>query len=148
MSVPSYSFHSLPLKLPNKGIDLPFPLLKLSNKGRKEYYKIILFIPFRYILFPPPKWDLKLPNKGMYFLFPLLKLPNKEIEEYSKFFFFIFFSIPFHSLFLNEGLKPQIFILPKLGGMRGNEIKFNEFFTKSFKIPPYIQPFIYFLKNV
>ena len=58
MSVPSYPFRSLPLKLPNKGMDFPFPLLKLSNKGREEYSKIILFIPFHSILFPPPKWGL------------------------------------------------------------------------------------------
>ena len=53
MSVPSYSFHSLPLKLPNKGIDFPFPPLKLPNKGMEEYSKIILFIPF-----PPSKQGL------------------------------------------------------------------------------------------
>ena len=46
MSVHSYSFHSLPLKLLNKGIDFPFPPLKLPNKRREEYYKIILFIHF------------------------------------------------------------------------------------------------------
>ena len=43
------------------------------------------------------------------------------------------------SLFL-ENLK---FLFPlKLGGMRGNKIKFNDFFTKTLKIPLYIQPFI------
>ena len=30
----------------------------------------------------------------------------------------------------------------KLGGMSGNEIRFNDFFTKTPKIPLYIQPFI------
>ena len=30
----------------------------------------------------------------------------------------------------------------KLGGIRGNEIIFNDFFTKTPKIPLYIQPFI------
>ena len=35
MSVPSYSFHSLPLKLSNKGIDFSFPPLKLPNKERE-----------------------------------------------------------------------------------------------------------------
>ena len=44
--------------------------------------------------------------------------------------------------FLSILLKFQIFILPKLRGMRGNRIRFNEFFTKTSKIPPYIQPFI------
>ena len=32
--------------------------------------------------------------------------------------------------------------LQKLGGIEGNEIRFNEFFTKTPKIPLYIQPFI------
>ena len=51
MSVPSYSFHSLPLKL--------------SNKGMEEYSNIILFIPFYSIPFPHPKRDLKeTRNKG------------------------------------------------------------------------------------
>ena len=58
MSVPSYPFHSLLLKLPNKGICLTFPPLKLPNKGREEYSKIILFIPFHSISFPPPKRSL------------------------------------------------------------------------------------------
>ena len=46
MSVPFYLFHSLPLKLPNMGMDFPFPPLKLPNKGREDYSKIILLIPF------------------------------------------------------------------------------------------------------
>ena len=33
--------------------------------------------------------------------------------------------------FLFIPLKSQIFIFLKLGGMRGNKIKFNEFFTKT-----------------
>ena len=45
-------------------------------------------------------------------------------------------------LFLSFLLKSQFFIPPKLGGMGGNEIRFNEFFTKTPKIPLYIQPFI------
>ena len=45
MSVSFYPFHSLPLKLPNKGKSFPFSPLKLSNKGMKEYSKMILFIP-------------------------------------------------------------------------------------------------------
>ena len=60
MSVPSYPFHSLSLKLPDKRIDFPFPLLKLSNKGREEYSKMILFIHFHSIPFPPLKWKLSL----------------------------------------------------------------------------------------
>ena len=58
MSVPSYPFHSLSLKLQDKRIDFPFPLLKLSNKGREEYSKMILFIHFHSIPFPPLKWKL------------------------------------------------------------------------------------------
>ena len=46
------------------------------------------------------------------------------------------------SSFLSISLKPQIFIPPKLEGIRGNEIRFNEFFTKTPKIPLYIQFFI------
>ena len=59
MSVPTYLFHSLPLKLPNKEMDFSFPPLKLSNKKREEYSKIILFIPFHSIPFSPPKRGLK-----------------------------------------------------------------------------------------
>ena len=47
--------YSLPLKLPNNEMSFPFFPLKLSNKGKKEYSKIILFISFYFILFPPPK---------------------------------------------------------------------------------------------
>ena len=54
MSVPSYSFHFLLFKLPNKGMNFLFPSLKLPNKEREEYSKIILFIPF-----PSPKRGLK-----------------------------------------------------------------------------------------
>ena len=43
--------------------------------------------------------------------------------------------------FLSISLKPQIFIPPKLEGMGGNEIRFNDFFTKTPKIFLYIQPF-------
>ena len=59
MSVPSYPFHSLLLKLPNKRMDFPFPPLKLPNKGRGKYSKIILFILFNSILFHPLKRGLK-----------------------------------------------------------------------------------------
>ena len=60
MSVPSYMFHSLPLKLPNKEIGFPFPPLKLPNYGREEYFKIILFIHFNSIPF-----HSLLPNKAL-----------------------------------------------------------------------------------
>ena len=62
MNVPSYSFHSLPLKLLNKGMNFPFPLLKLSNKRMEEYSKIIILIPFHSIDFPPPKQAIKKEN--------------------------------------------------------------------------------------
>ena len=55
MSVLSYPFYFLTLKLPNKGIEFPFPLLKLPNKGREKYFKIILLIHFHSILFLPSK---------------------------------------------------------------------------------------------
>ena len=60
MSVPSNTFHSLSLKLPIKGMNFPFPPLKLSNKGREEYSKIILFIHFHSIPFLSPKRGLSL----------------------------------------------------------------------------------------
>ena len=50
MSVPSYPFHSLSLKLSNKRMSFPFPPLKLPNKRREEYSKMILFISFNSIL--------------------------------------------------------------------------------------------------
>ena len=46
---------SLLLKLLNKRMNFPFPLLKLSNKKVEEYYKIIIF---HSILFSPPKQNL------------------------------------------------------------------------------------------
>ena len=44
--------------------------------------------------------------------------------------------------FLSIHLKPQIFIPLKLGEIRVNGIRFNEFFIKIPKIPLYTQPFI------
>ena len=43
MSVPSYQFHSLILKLQNKGMSFSFPPLKLPNKRMEEYSKIFLW---------------------------------------------------------------------------------------------------------
>ena len=67
MTVSSYILDSLPLKLPNKriekGMNFPFPLLKLSNKESKEYFKIILLFPFHSILFLPFKRGLKYKEK-------------------------------------------------------------------------------------
>ena len=48
-----------PLKLPNKEISFSFSLLKFSNKVKEEYFKIIIFISFHFILFPLPKQDVK-----------------------------------------------------------------------------------------
>ena len=53
-SVPSYSFRSLPLKLPNKRMNFPFSPLKFPNKGIEEYSKIIFSIPIS-----PSKQGLK-----------------------------------------------------------------------------------------
>ena len=39
MNVSFYPFYSLLLKLSNKGMGFPFPLLKLPNKEMEEYYK-------------------------------------------------------------------------------------------------------------
>ena len=45
--------------------------------------------------------------------------------------------------FLSIFLKSQIFIFPEIWRNGGeDEIRFNEFFTKILKIPPYIQLFI------
>ena len=41
MSVPSYPFHFLPLKFPNKRMNFPFPPFKFPNKETEEYSKII-----------------------------------------------------------------------------------------------------------
>ena len=59
MSVPSNPFYSLPLKLSNKEMSFSFPPLKLPNKGREEYSKIIFFIHFHFIPFLPPKRALR-----------------------------------------------------------------------------------------
>ena len=60
MSIPFYSFYTLPLKLSNKGMDFTFPPLKLSNKEIKEYIK--LFFSFLSILF-----HSLIPNEGLRF---------------------------------------------------------------------------------
>ena len=82
MSVPFYQFHSLPLKLQNKGMDFPFPSLKLPNKGIEEYSKIILFIYFHSISFPPLKRDLStvkenLPPIVLFLIFASLILHHR-----------------------------------------------------------------------
>ena len=52
MNVSFYPFYSLLLKLSNKGMGFPFPLLKLPNKEMEEYFKIIIFISFHSIPCP------------------------------------------------------------------------------------------------
>ena len=52
MSVLSYSFRLLLLKLPNKGMSFPFIQLKLQNKRSEEYSKMIFFIPFHFHSIP------------------------------------------------------------------------------------------------
>ena len=44
MSIPSYPFYSLPLKLQNKGISFPFPPLKLPNKEIEEFNENVKYI--------------------------------------------------------------------------------------------------------
>ena len=85
MGVPSYSFHSLSLKLPNKGIDFPFPPLKLPNKRREEYSKIIIFIPFHSI----SSFQVE-PNSIPFHSFPFFSIHFPYLN--------IFHSIPFISI--------------------------------------------------
>ena len=59
MSIPSYPFHSLSLKLSNNKMNFSFSPLKLPNKGREKYSKNIIFISFHSIPFPPPKQGLR-----------------------------------------------------------------------------------------
>ena len=59
MSVASYPFNSLQLKFPNKEMNFLFSPLKLQNKGKEEYFNIILFIHFYFIPFLPPKQRLR-----------------------------------------------------------------------------------------
>ena len=79
MSVPSYPFHSLLLKLPNKGMKSSFPSLKLLNKGRKEYSKMILFIPFHSLI----------PNET----YRLITMSSINYLNLQEFFFFLYFKI-------------------------------------------------------
>ena len=52
-----YKLSNGPFKLPNKGINLPLPPLKLLNKRREEYSKNIHFILFHSI--PSSQTDLR-----------------------------------------------------------------------------------------
>ena len=139
MSVLSYPFYSLLLKLPNKRMKFPFPPLKLSNKEREEYSKIILFIHFHPILFTSSKRSLKiileyssLPlfgsfNRGngkLISLFGSLSRREQNGQEGTL--------IPPYSLKISNFHSPL-----KLGGLRGNEIRFMNFLLKLPKYPIY-----------
>ena len=82
MSISSYPFHFLSLKLPNKGMDFPFLPLKPPNKGRDEYSKIIFFIPFHSIPFHSlllnKALDVKV-EEGVVYLYWVSKLINSNI---------------------------------------------------------------------
>ena len=89
MSVHSYSFHSLSLKLQNRKMSFPFLPLKLSNKRMKEYFKIIIFIHFHSILFSHLKRGLTVTNNQhsmlYYEKFGILKLlKNIHFVTHSK----------------------------------------------------------------
>ena len=124
MSVSFYPFHSLPLKLPNNGMNFSFPLLKLPNKGREEYSKIILFILFHSIPFSQIKALFEGENGMEWKEMKIIILEYSSLSLFGSFNWgngmgrreHSFFSIP---------LKPQIFILPEIGR---NRIRFNEFF--------------------
>ena len=96
MNVPSSPFHSLLLKLSNKGMSFLFPPLKLSNKGMEEYFKIILFILFHSITFSPSKRSLRVPinqthnTKHFYYTFFFC-----VISQAKSFFFLISFFFQF-----------------------------------------------------
>ena len=100
MSVSSYPFHSLSLKLPNKRMSFSFLLLKLPNKGREEYYKIILFILFHSISFTHSKQGQAIVNNSFYKNFNIIFMEN--IKKKLVFFFF------YHKKFLNQCLKASI----------------------------------------
>ena len=85
MSVPSYSFYSLPLKPQNKGMHFPFPPLKLSNKEMEEYYKII-FYSFPFIPFV-------LPNEVPQVSTSLSSLCLSPIHSFVPFFLFDFHTL-------------------------------------------------------
>ena len=113
MSVPFYPFHSLLLKLSNKGMSFPFPPLKLPNKGMKEYFKTILFIPFHSITFPPPKRSLRVPinqthnTKHFYYTFFLCVISQAKIFFFKFLFFFsILLQKVFILLFKGQGFLP------------------------------------------
>ena len=118
MSVLSYPFHSLPLKLPNKGINFQVPPLKLSNKYIKEYSKIILFIPFCSISFPPPKWRLreKRGNTILYFFQYEIRVHWLHLNKYKSslshfLFYFMFYQLQLVIFFVSLSEKKLQFVM-------------------------------------
>ena len=73
-------FHSLPLKLSNNHS------LKLPNEGMEKYFKLIIFIHFHFIMFPPPKWGLKETKSCNHFILGLFlwssRLASGSILEF------------------------------------------------------------------
>ena len=120
MSVFFYPFYSLPLKLPNNWMSFPFPSLKLQKEGKRmeEYSKIIIFIYFHSIPFPPPKWGLKLPQGKWTFLSLHLNSQTREVKDILK-LFFSFFSIIFHS----PPSKQRLSYKPKNGILQSTNTK-------------------------
>ena len=82
MSVPSYSFHFLLFKLPNKGMSFLFPSLKLPNKEREEYFKMILFIPFHSLLPRTPPLFVEVGAQG-----DVVWTLNHSLQQLSLFIF-------------------------------------------------------------
>ena len=112
MSVPSSPFHYLLLKLSNKGMSFPFPPLKLPNKGMKEYFKIILFILFHSITFPPSKRSLKVPinqthnTKHFYYTFFVCVISQAKSFFFNFFFFFQFCCKKYLYYYLRARVSP------------------------------------------
>ena len=79
MNVPSYPFHSLSLKLSNKGMNFLFSPLKLPNKGNEEYSKIILFIQFHSFL---PNEGLLTPNMVDHMLQELALITGHYVQSF------------------------------------------------------------------
>ena len=104
MSVSSYSFHSLLLKLPNKRMSFSFLLLKLPNKGREEYYKIILFIFFHSISFTHSKQGQAIVNNSFYKNFNIIFMENIKKK------LVIFFSFTIKSFWINVLRRPLLFL--------------------------------------
>ena len=53
----------------------PFSLLKLPNNGNEEYSKIIIFISFYFIHFPPPEEAITLQ------IITILKLHDEKLVQ-------------------------------------------------------------------